>query len=66
MTEAPETRTDDRIDRLQDRLEGRIDRLEGRIDRVNDRIDRLTLAILAVGGGIIIALIVQIVQRNAA
>ncbi len=59
MTEAPETRTDDRLDRLQDRL-------EGRIDRVNDRIDRLTLAILAVGGGIIIALIVQIVQRNAA
>ena len=46
------------------RLEGRVDEISRqlygisqRLDAVNSRIDRLTLAILGIGGGVIVAML---------
>ena len=46
----------------------RIDQINGRIDQVNGRIERLLLAVLAIGGGLLAALIgiiVALVVRGA-
>ena len=67
--------TNDRIDQVNTQLTARIDQTNDRIDqvdaRVNDRIDKLALAVIAVGGGmiaamlgIIAALVVLIVQNG--
>lgn len=55
------TETDDsRLGRLEgrvDEISRQLDGISQRLDAVNSRIDRLTLAILGIGGGVVVALL---------